>query len=434
MLDVYLHGGLAAKLERSAPLRYRLEYDAAWLAVGGPSISLSLPTARRVHTGAPLVNFLDNLLPEDDAVRRSWAREDDSGSVEPFHLLSSHGADVAGALEFHPEGTPARTDGSLVALADAQIADRIRAIREDREPGAGAGVRPGQFSLAGAQGKFALARSDGAWHEPTGAQPSTHIFKPRVRGMEDAELVEHVTMTAAAVLGLDAAATEIRSFADQHSLVVTRFDRYLDERGATIRIHQEDLVQALGLPAFRKFEERGGPSVVSIRRILDRIDDGEVRAAAKERFMQHLLFSWMVLDTDAHAKNYSLRRWSTGFDLAPMYDASSFLPYIETGGGDASNLRAAFDATLLATRLVDSYRVGDMGAFQWAAVARDMGLDGESFLAWGRDVAAALPAVFGAVIGEMDSSFQTAVVERLSERMTVRSNQVLEVLGRSVPV
>lgn len=434
VLDVHLYGRLAAKLERTGPLRYRLGYEPDWLASGAPSISLSLPTLRRVYTGAPVLHFLDNLLPEDDAVRRLWSQMNGSGSVEPFHLLSSHGADVAGALEFHPEGAPARVDGFLTALTDADVADRIRAIREDREVGGAAPVRPGQFSLAGAQGKFALARSGGSWHEPTGARPSTHIFKPRVRGMEDAELVEHVTMTSAAVLGLDAAATEIRSFGDQHSLVVTRFDRYVDERGSAMRIHQEDLVQALGLPAFRKFEERGGPGLRKILELLDRIDERDVRIAAKERFMKHLLFSWMVLDTDAHAKNRSLRRWPTGFDLAPMYDASSYLPYVSPAGTRSDDVLSAIDGTRMATRLVDSYGVGDMGAFQWAAVGREAGLDGDAYLEWGRQVADALPAVFRAVAAELEPRFRTPVVELLLERIGVRSRQVLGVLGRSVGV
>jgi serine/threonine-protein kinase HipA len=436
VLDVHLHGRLAAKVERTAPLRYRLAYEADWLASGAPPISLSLPTSRHVHTGAPVLNFLDNLLPEDDAVRRSWAREDGSGSVEPFHLLSSHGADVAGALEFHPEGSPVRVDGSLEALTEAQIAERIRAIREDRDVDAGRGApaRPGQFSLAGAQGKFALAWSDGTWREPTGAQPSTHIFKPRVRGLVDAEIVEHITMTSAAVLGLSAAPTEMRTFADQHSLVVTRFDRHVDESGSVTRIHQEDLVQALGLPAFRKFEERGGPSLRMMRGLLDRIDERDVRAAAQERFMEHLLFSWMVLDTDAHGKNRSLRHRPTGFDLAPMYDTSSYLPYVAPAGSASDDVLIAIDGTRMATRLVDSYAVGDMGAFTWAAVAREADLDGEAFLEWGRQVAAALPAVFRAVADELEPRLRTTVVELLLERIELRSHQVLDVLGCPIEV
>ncbi|MBF4618403.1 HipA domain-containing protein [Clavibacter sp. VKM Ac-2873] len=436
VLDVYLYGRLAAKLERTAPMRYRLVYDAEWFAAGGPSISLSLPTLRRVHTGAPVLNFLDNLLPEDDAVRRSWSRENGSGSVEPFHLLSSHGADVAGALEFHPEGHSVWGEGSLEALTEAQIANRIRAIREDRDAGEGDGApaRPGQFSLAGAQGKFALAWSDGRWHEPTGVKPSTHIFKPRVRNLVDAEIVEHIIMTSAAVLGLSAASTEIRSFADQHSLVVARFDRHADERGSVTRIHQEDLVQALALPAFRKFEERGGPSVRTILELLDRIDEHELRARAKERFMKYLLFSWMVLNTDAHGKNYSLKRWPTMFDLAPIYDASSYLPYVSPAGSGSDDVLSAINGTHMASRLVDSHGVGDMGAFQWAAVGREAGLDGEAFLEWGRQVAAALPTVLSAVAGELESKLQTPVVELLLERIAARSQQVLGVLGRRIDV
>src|SRR3546814_6493642 len=60
----------------------------------------------------------------------------------------------------------------------------------------------GKFSLAGAQAKIALHRTDSGWTDPHGAIPSTHIIKPAIPGMEDQDLVEHVTMRTAATLGL----------------------------------------------------------------------------------------------------------------------------------------------------------------------------------------------------------------------------------------
>ena len=45
--------------------------------------------------------------------------------------------------------------------------------------------------------------------------------------------------------------------------------------------------------------------------------------------MDAVLFNYLVLGTDAHAKNYSLLYGRGGeFTLAPLYDLSSYLPYV----------------------------------------------------------------------------------------------------------
>ena len=68
-------------------------------------------------------------------------------------------------------------DFKLVAKSEAEIAARIRQLREDqsawRRPG-----DTGQFSLAGAQPKTALLLQDGRWGVPSGRIPTTHILKP----------------------------------------------------------------------------------------------------------------------------------------------------------------------------------------------------------------------------------------------------------------
>src|SRR3546814_7809575 len=67
----------------------------------------------------------------------------------------------------------------------------------------------GKFSLAGPQAKIALHRTDSGWTDPHRAIPSTHIIKPAIPGMEDQELVEHVTMRTAATLGLRVARSSV---------------------------------------------------------------------------------------------------------------------------------------------------------------------------------------------------------------------------------
>jgi len=431
-LDVYLYGNLAATLNSRGPSDYALSYRREWQeAAGAVPVSLSLPLAQQEHRGRAVFDFVDNLLPDSAGLREEWARQSGLLDAEVFGLLSVRGADVAGALEFYPVGETARQAGSLRPISESEIAARIRAIRENRPIPTGDGLEPGQFSLGGAQDKFALAHREGQWFEPTGTFPSTHIFKPQVAGLLDAEIVEHVTMTALSILGLPAAETTIAEFDGEHSLQVTRFDRF-DHDGVVSRIHQEDLTQALGVPRLRKYERDGGPGYRQIFAILDRIPDPDAAAVAKTRFVRSLIFSWFVLNTDAHAKNFSIRLLPDAVGFAPLYDVSSFLPYVRPRDEGQGGLLHAFDGTKLSMRVADSYEAGSIGAFEWQAITRDARGDAGATLAWARDLVSVAPAVFDAVANSMPRRFRTDVVGFLLERIAIRAEQVGQILASSL--
>lgn len=99
------------------------------------------------------------------------------------------------------------------------------------------------WSLGGQQKKFALARIGGRWNEAHGAAPITHIIKPGIRHLQNQALVEHVTMSAAAALGLDIAASMFVRFEDEWAVAVERFDRYAIDGGEIGRLHQEDCIR-----------------------------------------------------------------------------------------------------------------------------------------------------------------------------------------------
>jgi serine/threonine protein kinase HipA of HipAB toxin-antitoxin module len=60
---------------------------------------------------------------------------------------------------------------------------------------------------------------------------------------------------------------------------------------------------------------------------------------------------WLVLNTDAHLKNYSIQLADGTFQPAPLYDVSSLLPYLEVA--DNRSLHAMCDETKLSMRLAD---------------------------------------------------------------------------------
>ncbi len=142
-----------------------------------------------------------------------------------FDLLSVYGADVAGALEFYPAGASPKQEENLTPLTEKENGDRIPADPSRRLRLAAAAPRRRRgFSLGGAQGKFALALRDGQWLEPSGRQPSTHIFKPGIQPLPGSDVYRHITLQVASLLGIEAAASEIAEFDGEHVLIVERFE------------------------------------------------------------------------------------------------------------------------------------------------------------------------------------------------------------------
>ncbi|MGH2912103.1 MAG: HipA domain-containing protein [Solirubrobacteraceae bacterium] len=247
------------------------------------------------------------------------------------------------------------------------MAGRLRELREDSTAWLGESFT-GQFSLAGAQAKTALLRQGGRWGSPTGATPTTHILKPAVAGLDDHDLNEHLCLDAARRAGLLAARSKVTRFIRETAVVVTRYDRRLI-KGGIVRVHQEDLCQALGVSPARKYQNEGGPGVGEVTKLLRVVMSPRVADDAVNGFADALIWNWLIAGTDAHAKNFSLLLAGDQVRLAPLYDIASALPY----GAHERKLRFAM-------KIGGDYRVHPQPNI-WPAVAREMGLDSEVLLA-----------------------------------------------------
>jgi serine/threonine-protein kinase HipA len=185
----------------------------------------------------------------------------------------------------------------------------------------------GRWSLAGAQAKIALAfdHINNSWVHPGGGAPTTHILKPALAGLDHHDLNEHLCLTAARLLGIPAATTIVRRFGTETVLVVERYDR-LRRDGTVRRIHQEDFCQALGIHPERKYQADGGPGVEDMANLLRDVTtgsaDNEVTALVRA-----VAYNWLILGTDAHAKNFSLLLSGPSVRFAPLYDVASAAPY-----------------------------------------------------------------------------------------------------------
>ncbi|WP_183086218.1 HipA domain-containing protein [Mycetocola tolaasinivorans] len=371
-LDIYLYERRVATVTRrgaNLQLRYLPDYVDSESPV---PISVQLPVIAGVAPSETTRRFLENLLPDRPDVKTRWAREAKLTSDSAFDLLSVYGADVAGALEFSPHNIPARTEAELSPATDETIAVRIRQIRNDdsdwrehREVGNG-------FSLGGTQGKFALARHDGRWFDPTGRHPSTHIFKPGVHALTGSDVTEHITMRVARTLGLNVANTEIGIFNDEHVLIVERFDR-LPTPGSSVRIHQEDLAQATGTSFINKFERDAGPTYPDIFASLDRDLAPEQAKTAKRHFAESLVFSWIIGHNDGHSKNYSLTHLPDQSFLSPLYDLNTALPFELPNLVLAKDYRA-YDGVQLAFGVGGAATIGEFGTESLRLLERDSAL------------------------------------------------------------
>lgn len=387
-------------------------------------LSLSLPKSRRSHDGDEPVNFLWNLLPDNSTVLERWGSTFSVSARNPMALLAHVGLDTAGAVQLAEQDSP-KLGGpaGFEAIGIAEIAAHLRGLRSDPEAWFLPGHAGGYFSLAGAQSKFALTAADGGWAVPTGRAASTHVLKPGIRGLQHSDLNEHLSLTAASLLGLRAATSRIVRFEDETAIVVERFDRRVLDSGDIERLHQEDLAQATGTHPARKYQSEGGPGIRSIAGTI-RAARGRDAEASVRRFFEATMFSWAMLGTDAHAKNYSLlhdeRR---GPSLAPLYDVATALPY-----DDLNTRRVA-----LSMSFGRHYRVSEIEPRHIAQEAVDAGLDGEWAIERIRGVVNGLADAYAQAASEAALSGDgAAFAGRITARVRERTEQLVRELDRPI--
>jgi HipA-like protein len=76
-------------------------YDPDWLSwEHAMPISLSLPLREEAHQGGPVIAYLENLLPDNQAIRERVAARVRAGGTDAWHMLEKIGRDCVGALQF----------------------------------------------------------------------------------------------------------------------------------------------------------------------------------------------------------------------------------------------------------------------------------------------------------------------------------------------
>jgi serine/threonine-protein kinase HipA len=422
-LFVCLEGQLAGTVSTDGT-RSSFAYSAEWLRMPGAyPLSHSLPLATPEHTGRHVLNFLWGLLPDNERVLDTWARWFQVSARNPLALLSHVGEDCAGAVQFVTESRlPDVLQSASQALhvewlTEPELDTRMRQLV--RDGAAGRTAEEGQFSLAGAQTKMALYfdAAKGRWGIPSGRTPTTHILKPVANDFDGFVENEHFCLALARRLGLGAARTEWRSFADVPTLIVERYDRVSID-GLWRRIHQEDCCQALGMHPASKYESDGGPGFADIMSLLSSTDEPEVD---RDRFMKAACLNYLLAATDAHAKNFSVL-YARGVSrpsmrLAPFYDIASAWPYSK---------RLPAQKLKLAMRIGGHYRLREILPRHFHKLALSCSYSPSVLVAELQELCARVPDEAAAVAAETGAKGEArAVLGKLVDGLASQCRMVL---------
>jgi len=321
-LNVYLCGEKIGELSEDDLLQLTFQYDNN--AINKRSVvplSVRLPVRTESYPHILAYPFFENLTPEGEPFE--LLTKDHVSGNKVFSILNKFGGDCAGAVAFYetvPEikYTPPReiTSGEIAKIIDNLPQDPLLTGIDN----------PPRLSLAGAQSKFAVYKSDNRYYRSEDNYPTTHIIKITNKRFPDLLENELFCMKLARIILSKIPEVELMEAENRPYLEITRFDRYIKNRIIS-RIHQEDFCQALGLVSGKKYQKGGGAKLKECYNVINEFS--ESRLTDIIRFTEWIVFNYLIGNTDAHAKNLSLLHSDTGIILAPFYDLLSTEVYPE---------------------------------------------------------------------------------------------------------
>lgn len=235
------------------------------------------------------------------------------------------------AAEYAP-----RPFGPLPRLEDAQQLSEVAAKVEASEPLSALEARiiaGGGSPLGGAKPK-ALINIDGAqW-----------VIKFFNNESVDAPLVEHATLTLAALAGITVAATQVLSLSGLHAVAILRFDRLVGGG----RIHSVSAGTVIrAATAAGQEPQMGYPELARVLRRAGVATEGAHLQDARELF-RRMVFNILMDNTDDHEKNHSLLvvapfqhgrlRLAPAYDLLPTHSGQGYQEFICGAQGRDSTL------------------------------------------------------------------------------------------------
>jgi serine/threonine-protein kinase HipA len=335
-LNVYLHGRKAGELceDEQAQLTFSYEPDAK------EPLSVRMPLHAKFdgsfkHDGLVKYDgtvhaalaaqfphsyafpFFENLIPEGRQLEIIAARMQIPEN-NPFSILEKIGGDCAGAVSLYEGIIPDKTTGPLREISEKEMARIIGELPEN--PLLIGADNPPRLSLAGAQSKFAVCKSEKKYFYPNDSYPSTQIIKIESSIFKNILHNELFCIMLGQSLGLNVPQVELCETDGKLFLDITRYDRFVTADKCE-RIHQEDFCQVLGYPSGKKYQADGGPSIRDYHKAIIKYNFNKITDSFS--FLQWIAFNYIIGNTDAHAKNLSLLHKGGQVELAPFYDLLS---------------------------------------------------------------------------------------------------------------
>lgn len=411
----------------------RLVYRDDWIEdPQGRPLSLSLPftPGNQPYRGEVVADYFDNLLPDSEPIRRRIATRYRTGGTEPFELLATLGRDCVGALQMLPPGEEPVDLESINGrpLGEHEIARLLRDTTSTTPLGQHEPVDDLRLSIAGAQEKTALLWQDGQWLLPEGSTPTTHIFKLPMglvgnmrADMRTSVENEWLCSKIVAAYGLPVAYCEIDTFEDQKVLIVERFDRKPSRDASWIlRLPQEDMCQATGTSALRKYEADGGPGIDHIMEILA---GSELAETDRRNFFITQMIFWLLAATDGHAKNFSISHLpGNRYEATPLYDVLSAHPIIGTGVNHIAAQRVKLAMAVRSKNV--HYLINQIQRRQWIAQGQRVGFTETEVEAMIDEVTARTPQAIDEASALLPDTFPVDVADAIFKGM-LRLNRKL---------
>jgi serine/threonine-protein kinase HipA len=405
--------------------RLRFIYDDEWRSsVDSFPLSLSMPLGVAEHGHTEITNYLWGLLPDRTSALSAIAAAHNVSVRSAFALVSVVGEDLAGAVRIVPPNQveSLKTREGIVQIPEARLGKFLDDLVANRGP-LNINKDAGFFSLGGAQAKKAVYWVNGKWYEPRGRTPSTHIIKPPMPELEGQVENEHFCLRLANALDLRTCESSIELIGNKPNIVATRYDRLrikngkraplTQSGGRVVRIHQEDMCQAMGIDPTKKYQAEGGPGMQDIMKLLAGSGDP---ATDRTRFMRACAFNFVILGPDAHGKNFSVLIDNAGrYRLAPLYDINSVLPY------DLEKARK------LAMTIGGEGRWRSVAPTHWEKAARLCGYPPADALGHVSDIVARAPAAANQVLKQCRSAgLSTPVLTRLVDQLRRRCDALVK--------
>jgi len=327
-LSVRINGQPCAELRSRRDGQLELQYLPEWVAQTGiarQALSVALPVRTEPFGDDVAHPFFAGLLPESTNHRQRLGEILHIAASDDFSLLASIGRDCAGSVSVVPIDAPVIREEDIPEEFDPLDEKRLAELIRDLP------VRPlfidedgdnHLISLAGVNDKAAVIVVDGVIGLPKNGYPSSHILKTDISILKDSIKVEHFAVRLAGELGMKVPRSRIMTAEGIPFMLVSRYDRVVTQTGdrkRLRRIHQEDFCQAHSLMPAAKFEARGGPGWKDAFQLLDHVDD---RAGARLELLSRAFYTYLIANSDGHAKNLSLLHRAGKTSLAPLYDVS----------------------------------------------------------------------------------------------------------------